>query len=101
MTFKEQMQEKANDLYHSDQNDIKDILRRSYRISFDKGSEAALSSDLVKGLVEYNERLINIITEYDIIGLVRDIDNEVGDDLLAYTTDSRTALTNYKQEVKQ
>ena len=66
-----------------------------------RSSQAALTSDLVKGLVEYNERLINIITEYDIIGLVRDVDNEVGDDLLAYTTDSRAALTNYKQEVKQ
>ena len=99
MTFKEQMQEKA-ETYISENAGI---LSQQLVIqdTWDKCSQAALSSDLVKGLVEYNERLINIITEYDIVGLVRDVDNEVGDDLLAYTTDSRAALTNYKQEVKQ
>ena len=78
MNFKEQMQEKA------EQYDLE-----SYP-DFLAGIDAALTSDLVKGLVEALENLI-VAVEFEAIGYKMPIT----------IIEARTALTNYKQEVKQ
>ena len=85
MTFKEQMQEKATAYISKNAGTLSQQL--VIQDTWDKCSQAALSSDLVKGLVdalEKSQALLQFCGEHG--GIIDDI---------------TTILTNYKQEVNK
>jgi hypothetical protein len=82
MTFKEQMESQSAKRYKD--HSVPDTA------AFISGSHAALTSDLVKGLVEKLENLITAV-EFEAIGYK----------MPTTIIEARAALTNYKQEVKQ
>jgi len=89
MTFKEQMQEKAREKYpvlgDAPEGNPQWFIANA-RNSYTDGADAALSSDLVKGLVEALENIMD--------------DPQFDNFCLKCKRMGKAALTNYKQEVK-
>lgn len=99
MNFKEQMQEKAEIAYRATVYADRKVM---WHRASESASQAALTSDLVKGLVDALENLLT--HNADLLRTVKNHGAFVNtwlNGIEAAHHDAKKILTNYKQEVKQ